>query len=766
MTMLDLIGLRITKAGLFALGLACALPGTLLAEAGDMPAAVPAATPSAAPVADKGADRNFSTSPTLSTEAIALVQMLEAYHYNRAAVQGSDYAEVIPDFMATLDPDHLFFLGGDAADFSARYGKDVYYNVKYLGNIDPAYEIYYTYHDRLAARVGWIFKELGRNQDFATNQTFRADRTKASWPTSAADADELWRRRLKFELLQEILNKKTPAEAREIVRKRYERTLKNVNEIEGSELAESYLSTVAELYDPHSTYFSADTYEDFGIQMKLKLVGIGAVLALEEDNCVVKEIVPGGPANLSRQIHPDDQIVSVAQEGQEPVVVAGMKLRNIVDMIRGDKGTVVRLVIHPAGATDPSVRKLVVITRDVVKLNSTRASAAVFRVPGPGGAMVPLGVITLPAFYGAGDGTDDAAQSSASKDVATLLGRLKAAGVQGIVLDLRHNGGGFLSEAINLTGLFVGRGPVVQVRNSLGEIQVESDDADRVAYAGPLAVLVDRFSASASEIVAGALQNYGRAILVGDTSTHGKGTVQTVLEMKNYSQALADSQVKTGAAKITIQKFYLPDGASTQLKGVLPDITLPSIDDYLPLGETEMPHALVWDRIPSSSFTGQPVDPKVVAALRSASLTRQAKLEEFAWLRKNVDWFRSRQEQKLVSLNLDERRREKQSDDAFAKEMNAEKDVIAKTDFPFQEILLAPKVPSNLKAARKDGGAGSGDDGVDSDDPGTDQDETYVKADVDLRETLRILDDAVDLGRNHEYWASNHAPLTVAADKG
>ena len=312
----------------------------------------------------------------------------------------------------------------------------------------------------------------------------------------------------------------------------------------------------------------------------------------------------------------------------------------------------------------------------------------------------------------------------------------------------------------------MGKGPVVQVRNSLGEIQVENDDADHVAYAGPLAVLVDRFSASASEIVAGALQNYGRAILVGDTSTHGKGTVQTVLEMKNYSQALADSQVKTGAAKITIQKFYLPDGASTQLKGVLPDITLPSIDDYLPLGETEMPHALVWDRIPTSSFSGAPVDPKVVDALRSASLARQARLGEFAWLRKNVDWFRGRQAQKLVSLNLDERKREKQSDDAFAKEMTAEKDRIAKADFPFQEILLAPKIPSNLKAARKDATGGAGDDGGESDELGTDQDETFVKADVDLRETLRILDDAVDLGRNHEYWASNHAPLTVAADKG
>jgi carboxyl-terminal processing protease len=763
------LGYRLPKLALAALALSCLPPAAPCADvAPAVPASITAPGDSRVASSDliNDLDRKFSTSPTLSTEAIALVQMLEGYHYNRASVQGSDYAEVIPDFMATLDPDHLFYLSSDEAGFSERYGKDVYYNVKYLGNIDPAYDIYYTYHDRLTSRLSWIFKELKTNEDFTANQTFRADRSKSTWPQSTADADELWCRRLKFELLQEILNKKSPAEARDIVRKRYERTLKSVDEIEGSDLAEFYLSSIAEIYDPHSTYFSADTYEDFGIQMKLKLVGIGAVLGLEDDNCVVKEIVPGGPANLCRQVHPDDQILSVAQDGREPVDVVGMKLRKIVDMIRGDKGTRVHLVIHPASATDPSVRRQVVIVRDVVKLNSTRASAAIFQVPGADGKIVPLGVITLPAFYGPGDSPDPADQSSASKDVETLIGKLQSAGVQGIVLDLRHNGGGFLSEAINLTALFVGKGPVVQVRNSLGEIQVENNDAGHVVYSGPLAVLVDRFSASASEIVAGALQNYGRAILVGDTSTHGKGTVQTVLEMKNFSQALADADVKTGAAKITIQKFYLPDGASTQLKGVLPDITLPSVDDYLPVGESDMPHALVWDRIPTSSFSGAPVDPKVVAALRQASLARQSTLEEFAWLRKNVDWFRSREDQKLVSLNLDERRKEKTSDDEFTKEMNAEKSVIAKGDFPYQEILLAPRVPSNLKAAKKDAASGSDDDDQDSDELGTDQDETYVKADVHLRETLRILNDAVDLGRNHEYWAANHAPLTVAADKG
>jgi carboxyl-terminal processing protease len=316
-----------------------------------------------------------------------------------------------------------------------------------------------------------------------------------------------------------------------------------------------------------------------------------------------------------------------------------------------------------------------------------------------------------------------------------------------------------LSEAINLAGLFVSRGPVVQVRNSQGEIQVDDDDIDQVAYAGPLAVLVDRFSASASEIVAGALQSYGRAIVIGDSSTHGKGTVQNLFDMKSISQALADSPDKTGAAKITIQKFYLPDGASTQLRGVVSDIVLPSIDDYLPIGESDLPHALVWDRIPSAQFNGAPLDSKILEVLRRKSEARQSQLEEFSYLNRQLDFFKARQEQKIVSLNLAERRKEELEDDAFTKQMNAERTKLAKNDFPLTEFRLAPPTPAALKAPpKKDDASPDGDD----DELSTDQDESYPKADVHLREALRVLNDAIDLGSNHEYWVSNHAPITAA----
>jgi carboxyl-terminal processing protease len=716
-----------------------------------------------------GADLKFETPPTLSTEAQALVTLLENAHYNRGAVHSEQYKEVVPEYMTALDSQHLFFLEPDKVDFSSRYGNNVYYNVDYLGKIDAAYDIFYLYDDRVTSRIGWIFGELKKDFDFTAVDTYRLDRSKLDyWPADKAEADELWHKRLKYEVLDQLLNNKTLDQAREVVRKRYERMLKNVGETEGSELAELFLTTIAGLYDPHSTYFSADTYEDFGIQMKLQLVGIGAMLGTEDDTCVVREIVPGGPADLNRQLKPNDKIIAVAQGDGEPVEIIGMKLRKIVDMIRGEKDTRVRLIVQPSSATDSSVRKEIVITRDVVKLDSARARAAVFQVPGADGKTVPLGVITLPAFYGSGDeGDTDSDKSSASEDVEKLIVQLKQAGIQGLVLDLRHNGGGFLSEAIELAGLFIHKGPVVQVKDYEGDIQVDSDRAENLSYDGPMAVLVDRFSASASEIVAGALQDYGRAVVIGDSSTHGKGSVQTVVEMKRFAPQLANSPAKTGAAKITIQKFYLPDGSSTQLKGVVSDIVLPSIDQYLPIGESDLPHAMVWDKIRTSSFHGEPINHRVLARLQLLSTERQANLKEFDFLRNYVDWFKDRQAQKLVSLNLVERRKQKEADDAFRKDSKLERDELAKADYPFKEFRLGAPLPPRIVApkaadANKDGAPKDDDSDLEDTDDDANAD-AYGKVDVSLREALRVVNDAIDLGRNHEFWASDHAPLTVAA---
>ena len=715
-------------------------------------------------------ERNFETSRPLAAEVSTMVELLEQMNFNHEAVNAEPKPELgrnlIHDYMADLDGQRLFFLATDEEAFTRRYANALYYNLRTLGRLDGAFDIYVQYEKRVDHRVNWIFDELKHDFDLTKQETYPIDRTKAAWPATAAEADDLWRRRIKFELLQDVLDHKTVEQAKLNVRHRYERMLKNLADIETNDVAEIFLTTLATLYDPHSTYFSPETYEDFNIQMRLSLVGIGAVLAREDDQCVVKELIPGGPADLSKQVHANDRIVAVKPAGStEAIDIIGMKLRKIVDLIRGEKGSKVTLTLVPAAVTDGSGHREVTIERDVVKLNSARARAAIYEVPGADGVIAPIGVITLPSFYGlSGSDADEAGpeeRTSATQDVAELINRLDAAGIKALVLDLRRNGGGLLSEAINLTGLFVDKGPVVQVKSFTGEVQVDRDEEVSIHYKGPLAVLVSRFSASASEIVAGALQNYGRAIIIGDRSTHGKGSVQTIIEMRAVNRLLARLPLKTGAAKLTIQKFYLPNGASTQNRGVTPDIILPSIDEYMPIGESDLPHALIWDEIPSTVFDGHPLAPQVLAPLREASLSRQAHLEEFSYLRKTIDRFRAKQDEKDLSLNLEERQRQKTADDAFKKTMDAERDLLAKTDFPYKEITLVPPAPKPVVAAAKPAdGTGTDDDSL-----STDDDPGITKLDIPLRESLRVLTDALSLSKNRQYWADGAAPLTAISPK-
>jgi len=686
--------------------------------------------------------REFTTSTALSTEARILVQLLSQAHYNRDTVRSSNYAEVIKDYMSVLDGQRMLFLKSDRDFFEKKHSTSLYWNVSRLGNIDAAYEIFSRYELRAQERVEWIFQNIDRALgDLDTDDHHRIDRRKVEWPSTPTEADTLWLNRLKFELIAEILNKRGPEEAADAVRSRYERLLKNIAEIESSDVGEMFLATIARLYDPHTAYLSGDTFEDFNIQLKLELVGIGAMLTVEDDYCVVKELVPGGPAALGGELKANDKIISVAQGTDgEFLEIIGLKLRKIVDQIRGEKGSIVRLLVQPGDATDPAARREVVITRDTVKLNSARAYAGLFQVPtgepepaetsandnansdteNPANVAAttvapntaPIGVITLPSFYGAAeegaDGEDDE-NASATHDVARLIAQLKAQGIQGLVLDLRGNGGGLLSEAIDITGLFIPRGPVVQVKSYSGEIRVNSDESPTIAYTGPLAVLVDHFSASASEIVAGALQNYGRAIIIGDRSTHGKGSVQALEEMRRYVPQLARSGAKTGATKFTVQKYYLPNGDSTQRKGVVPDIILPSIEDHLPIGEAELPRALAWDEIPTSFFDGAPLDDNLLAQLRTASLTRQNTLEEFDYLRRNIDWFKQRQDEKLVSVNLEQRRARRDEDEALRKAFRAERKRLAALDYPYEELWLSPpeerQVTSTTSKTEKDDNA-------------------------------------------------------------
>lgn len=727
-------------------------------------------------------DRTFTVSPAQEKEIRNFVRLLEEAHYNREAVKPSNYPELIKDFMEDWDAQHLFFLKSDADSFSTKYGEGLYWNISSLGKIDPAFEMFRLYEQRVRDRTQWVFQRLEGDFNTDGHDQFTVDRSKSPWPTDAAEADALWEKRILFEIVHELLNDHDLADAKARVRKRYERRLKNIADIEAQEITEAFLTNIAQLYDPHSTYFSADTYEDFSIQMRLQLVGIGALLGMEEDECVIKEIIAGGPADLDHRLKPNDKIVAVSQDGTEAVELIGMKLRKIVDMIRGERGTDVHLTIQPADATDPSVREDVVLKRDVVNLDSARARGAVFEVPDETGkTTASIGVISLPAFYGPDGSVTDSEQNSATQDVAKLIGMLQAKGIDGLVLDLRDNGGGLLSEAIGLTGLFIEQGPVVQVRSYYGDVKVDEDEDSSVRYAGPLAVLTSKFSASASEIVAGALQNYGRAVVLGDSSTHGKGTVQTVYEMRNLDPRLRLTNAKTGAAKFTIQKFYLPSGSSTQLNGVVPDIVLPSIEDAMKSGESTLPHALVWDEIKTTKFNGAPLDAHILAPLRDASLARQDTMEEFQYLRKNVDWFTARQEEKTVSLNLQERIAQRDADKAFRDQLDAEQKHLREQNYPFTEFLLSPPkekaAPAEPKVASTQDGAAAASvaktaDNVDPSEAPLDtlstdtepEPEGYARLDIHLREALRVLVDAVEIGRNPHY--AEQAPLTARTTSG
>lgn len=701
------------------------------------------------------ASKTYSATTTMADETRLTVQLLENVHFKGKELQKEDFNQLIPNYMKDLDSQRLFFLASDAEVLEARFSAGIANDLHYMGNIEAAFRIFEVYLDRVTDRVAWIEEALQRDWDLSADETYKFDRSEAPWPVNVAEADELWAKRLKFELLQDLLNDEPIETARENVLKRYKRILKNVGDLEPEEIQEIYLTSLTRLYDPHTAYMSPSQLEDFAMQMRLSLVGIGAQLTQEDEYSVIRELIPGGPAELSKELKPNDKIVAVAQDKEEPVDVRDMKLRKVVEMIRGDKGTKVHLTILPGDATDPSARKVVTIVRDVVKLNASRATAAVHEVPARDGSIVPIGVITLPSFYGLDDSEGpEAERVTATRDVEELIGKLKAGNVQGIVLDLRQNGGGLLSEAIDLTGLFIDRGPVVQVKSSNGRIDVRPDNDPKVDYDGPLAVLTSRYSASASEIVAGALQNYGRGIVIGSNNTHGKGTVQAVLEMNNFLPRWRVIQnPRMGAARMTVQKFYLPNGASTQNRGVVPDVILPSIEEFLPVGESDLPNALAWDTIPPVYFDGASLDPNFVNSLRERSDKRQQLSQEFAYLRKNIDWFKERQEKKSVSLSLETRKETKKTDDEIRDGLKKERTELASLNFPSHEVLLDGVAKPAPQA---------NDDSIDTEE---EDEEDDVRFDIPLRESLRVLVDAIELERNPRLWRSDAPALTASNAK-
>lgn len=704
------------------------------------------------------AEAELEQSAEMASQTRWVVNTINARHYLRESMESLNGEAIVEAYVESFDYSRMYFLRSEVDDFTFRFG-DAMEDFLQKGNLYAAFEIYSTFRKTAEARTNWVFERLQQDFDFSEDDVFRPDRREAEWPADAAAADSLWERRLKYELLNEMMSlasefvdkssatirgegsEKNPAtsdlklqnpdvyssddddafdatkiqrlvsddafaaqildDAREKIRRRYERNLGYTLDREPAEVQESFINAMTQLFDPHSTFLSADTLESFNSSVQNSFVGIGALLQDEDGICTIKELIPGGPAERSRLLSPEDEILGVAQgkDGEFEDVV-DMQLRYIVRKIKGEKSTIVRLLIRPGDAADPSVRKDISITRDEVKLTANLASAKLISVPLKNNETVPVGVIELPSFYGnIGAG---GSLTTTSDDVTELINKLRDRGAEGLILDLRMNGGGLLSEAVRLAGLFIPIGPIVQVRDKDGRTDVLSDRDMTVQWDGPLIVLTSRFSASASEIVAGALQDHDRALIVGNSSTHGKGTVQEVYHMNNrpafswFKTTPVTPTTRPVASKITIKQFYLPDGSSTQVKGVPSDIALPSVNEFLPIGEDDLPHALAWDAVKPVEWVNNwgklniasPEDPALVESLRELNLRRIDTLDEFQFLKKQINWRKERYDEKEISLNLAARIDKKIREQDYIEQLNDTFEALSENDYAMEEIKV------------------------------------------------------------------------------
>ncbi len=593
--------------------------------------------------------------PVYGKEAKTILLLLDRHHYTRIKFNDSLSNVILNNYFGELDPSRVYFLESDIRSFDNL--KNKLDDLTRAEDISPAFTIYTVFQSRYRERLNYVINTLvGKEFDYTLNETYESDRDKQPWAKTSAELDETWHQIIKSQTLSLKLAGKAQPEIVDLMKKRYERLLKSFDQINSEDVFSFYMNSITEAYDPHTSYLSPKTSDLFRQSMSLSLEGIGARLTTENDYTKVVEIIPGGPADRAKTLHANDLISGVAQgKDGEMVDVVGWRLDEVVKLIKGPKGTEVRLQVLPAqtGINGPPVT--LTFIREKVKLEDQAAKKKVVNYS-MNGKNFKLGVVSLPSFYMdfAAYQKGDPNYRSTTRDVKKILQELKTEGVQGVVIDLRNNGGGSLPEAIDLTGLFIKEGPVVQVRDPANRVEAYVDDNREVVYDGPLVVLTNRFSASASEIFAGAIQDYKRGVIVGE-STFGKGTVQAVLDLSQW----IPNQDKVGQLNLTTQKFYRVTGSSTQNKGVTPDILLPSPFDPQQFGESSRPNALPWDVIRKADF--QPainVNDKLVANLSrdyQERLKYDVSLKKFAEEMKEA---RTNYGETRVSLNEEERKKQ------------------------------------------------------------------------------------------------------------
>src|SRR6266567_4201038 len=703
----------------------------------------------------------------LDNVCVSVGRLLEEGHYTHKQLNDDLSGKILRSYLELLDFSHLFFTQEDVDAITGKYGASLDDDIL-LGNLKPAYEIYDLYQKRVDERVAKVKEFLKQQVDFKTDGTIDFRREKSPWPKNGAEADELWRGRITSELLQEHLSEHPIEPGPQLVARRYDRLARNVHESDRDEQAKFFLDAVALAYDPHSEYLSESDLKNFSINMGLSLVGIGAMLRTEDGYAKIESLVPGGPAQVDGRLKVGDRITAVGQGTGDFVDVRDMRLDKVVEMIRGKKGSRVRLLVIPADAADPSKRKNVELVRDEIKLKDQEARADIIIKKDEEGRPVKLGWITLPSFYA----DMDHHAKSTTKDVMALLKRLKKENIAGLVVDLRRNGGGSLEEVISLTGLFLKSGPIVQTKGSNGNIVVSSDPDPGIAYSGPLVVLTSRQSASASEIFAAALQDYGRAVIVGDKNTFGKGTVQTILPIGRFTSLLGSRSDDDGALKLTIQKFYRVAGGSTQLHGVASDIVLPSLSDLPELGEGALKNCLPYDEVPSAKYAKwSDTHSLFIDQLQRRSAERVQNTTEFHYVMEDIGRLRQKLNDNRISLNEDVRRKET-ADDKVRKETRAKERLSSNQEEPRIYRLTLDTVdkpnlqlimfPGKLAAAKKGGVSAkvAPEAAPDADSDligGGDEGDTKEPAiDPERDETLNILADLVDL---------SHGPKTASANR-
>jgi carboxyl-terminal processing protease len=584
--------------------------------------------------------------------------MFERSHYRQAPVNDPVSSLVLDRYLESLDGSRSYFLASDVAEFERyRYQLD---DAITSGKLEPAFEIYKRFQVRSRERLEHAIEILEKEPDFTLDESFEFDRRKAPWAASREELDDLWRKRVKNDAISLMLTDKTWPEAREILRKRYERAGKRAEQVTADDVFENFMNAFAHVFDPHSSYFSPRNSEEYRIQMSLSYEGIGASLQSIDDYVTIMEILPGGSAQQSGEIKATDRIISVGQgKSGEMVDVVGWRLDDVVQLIRGPVGSEVRLMIQPGKASPGAAERIVVLPRAKITLEAQAAKKELREIE-RGDQKLRIGVITVPSFYqdynARASGSED--YRSTTRDVRKLIEQLEAeGGIDGLVLDLRENGGGHLTEAIGLVNLFVPKGPVVQLRETGGRVEVlESDDAS-VAYSGPLTILVDRFSASASEIFAAAMQDYGRGVVIGQ-ETYGKGTVQNLYPLDRYALG---QDPGFGQLTVTIGMYYRVTGDSTQNRGVQPDIRLPSAISPTEVGESSRDAALPWNRIRPTRYTPDGALTPLIADLQGKHDQRAAADPDFQHALAEIATIERMRSQSAVSLNLEQRRAERAS---------------------------------------------------------------------------------------------------------